>query len=814
MGLRRKTTIVICFSLVLLTVLMYLGLRHVLMNNVLVQENEDVREHMVRVINAIENEKRELQSLTSDYSRWDDSYNFVNDRNQVFIDSIMLDATFTNLKVNLIAYIDISGNIVYSKGYDHLSNSAMPVAESLKKEISSRSLLIQNPKSPHLVSGILILPERSMMICSSPITHSDGKGPIGGTLLMGRLIDNDYMRQLSETTQLNVVLYELNNINQIPEYRSAYEAIEQSRAFLVQMPSEEAAACYSVLDDVYGKPAMLAKILVPRDMFKRGNAIIYYAGLFVIIEGLLMGLLILYLMERMILSRILRLSKEIQLIGKTGFGVRVKQDSADELGQLAMAINNMLADLQATNLEIANILENISDSFISYDNDLRHTYINKAAERMLGVDREVLIGQTIEDKLHQLAPLVLEKYQQVLKERKARHFEVHFDFLDKWLELNVYPTQKGISVYFRDVSERKIKADMALRQSEELFFRAFHRNPIMMAILSAEQGTFVDANEVLLKTLGYTREEIIGHNVFNMNILRNNEATKKWGTVLLEKGKLENVEINFYTRKAELRRGLLWSYLFNSNGVPCHLAAVLDVTEQRRMQEEFERLDRLNLVGEIAASIAHEIRNPMTTVRGLLQMLNEQEEHFKNHPYYHLMIEELDRANTIISEFLSIAQNKAVDLKYKNLNSIVRALFPLIKADANYSGTEVRMELSEPPELLLDEGEIRQMILNLARNGLEAMPDGGLLKVGTYTDNNEVVLFISDEGKGLEPNLLDKLGTPFLTTKENGTGLGLAICYSIAAHHAARITVDTGARGTTFRVHFPAPDNDTLGPQD
>lgn len=803
MGLRRKTTIVICISLVLLTLLMYLSLRQVLIKSVLVQENEDVRENMVRVVNAFENEQRELQRLTNDYSQWDDSYNFVTAGNKDFVDLNMIDTTFANLKINLIVYIDNAGNIVYAKGFDLTRASDVPVPDGLKQEIGRGSLLLQNAASPGCVSGILTLPDSSMMICSCPIIHSDGKGPVGGTLLMGRFIDANYIKQLAEITHLDLAVQELKNLDQFPEYQSAYLAMNPTQPFFVQTPSRDTAACYTVLNDLYGKPAILAKILVPRDMFKRGTAMIYYAGLFVIIEGLLMGLLILYLMERLVLSRLFRLSKEIKTIGRTGLGSGVAQDSTDELGQLAGAINNMLADLQATNLEIASILENISDSFVAYDENLRYTYINKAAEQMLGVDRNALIGQRMEDNLPQLAPLVLNKYRQVLREREAQHFEVYFDFLGKWLELNVYPTQKGISVYFRDVSERKLKEDRALRQSEELFFRAFHRNPIMMAILSTEHRTFVDANEVLLKTLGYTRDQLIDHNVFKMNILKNDEATKEWGAVLLKTGKLENFEIAFYTKMGELRRGLLWSYLFYSDGVPCQLAAILDITEQRRMQEEFERLDRLNLVGEIAASIAHEIRNPMTTVRGLLQMLNEQEEHIKNHPYYSLMIEELDRANTIISEFLSIAQNKAVDLKLKGLDSIIRALFPLIRADANYSGTEVRMELSSPPELLLDEGEIRQMILNLARNGLEAMPNGGILIVGTLINNSEAVLYITDQGRGIAPDLLDKIGTPFLTTKENGTGLGLAICYSIAAHHNARVSVATGAEGTTFRVHFP-----------
>ncbi|HWP96068.1 MAG TPA: ATP-binding protein, partial [Syntrophomonadaceae bacterium] len=112
--------------------------------------------------------------------------------------------------------------------------------------------------------------------------------------------------------------------------------------------------------------------------------------------------------------------------------------------------------------------------------------------------------------------------------------------------------------------------------------------------------------------------------------------------------------------------------------------------------------------------------------------------------------------------------------------------------------------LGKPPETIIDENEIRQLILNMARNGMEAMPPGGMLTIGTTVDGNKVVLFIKDQGHGMDPGLIEKLGTPFLTTKEKGTGLGMAVCYSIASRNNARIEVETSPAGTTFMVYFPA----------
>jgi two-component system, sporulation sensor kinase E len=146
---------------------------------------------------------------------------------------------------------------------------------------------------------------------------------------------------------------------------------------------------------------------------------------------------------------------------------------------------------------------------------------------------------------------------------------------------------------------------------------------------------------------------------------------------------------------------------------------------QKEIEKQIARLDRLNIIGEMAAGIAHEVRNPMTTVRGFLQMLAKKEKNASHLSFYSIMIEELDRANGIITEFLSLAKNKAVNLNNANLNQIIKAIVPLIEADARVSNKTIILELSEIPDLLIDEKEIRQVILNMVRNGLEAMKDKG-----------------------------------------------------------------------------------------
>lgn len=234
------------------------------------------------------------------------------------------------------------------------------------------------------------------------------------------------------------------------------------------------------------------------------------------------------------------------------------------------------------------------------------------------------------------------------------------------------------------------------------------------------------------------------------------------------------------------------------NGLSVYLN---DITERKLMDKEMARLDRLNLIGEMAAGIAHEIRNPMTTVRGFLQYANNGKA-VLSPSNIELMVEELDRANTIITEFLSLAKNKSTDKRLQNLGGIIDSLLPLIKAEAVLSGKAVIASGGKSPDFYFDAKEIRQMILNLAMNGLEAMRPGGTLTLNAYDEDDQAVLAVQDEGAGIQPDIREKVGTPFFTTKDSGTGLGLAICYSIAARHQASIDIKSGDRGTTVYVRF------------
>ncbi len=235
-----------------------------------------------------------------------------------------------------------------------------------------------------------------------------------------------------------------------------------------------------------------------------------------------------------------------------------------------------------------------------------------------------------------------------------------------------------------------------------------------------------------------------------------------------------------------------------------------NITEKKKYEKELKRLSGLELIAQMAAGISHEIRNPMTTVRGFMQLLQENKDFKSYSSYFDLMIEEIDRANSIITEFLSMGRTRTTDLQMLDLNSVIQDIAPLIMIDAFNQDKNVQVDTKETSPLLLNPSEIRQLVINLSRNGLEAMSKGEMLSIKTYSEGSDcVVVEIHNEGKGINPEVLEKMGTPFFTTKDNGTGLGLGVCYGIAARHGAKIEVDTGAKGTTFFVKFPVGNTDT-----
>lgn len=348
------------------------------------------------------------------------------------------------------------------------------------------------------------------------------------------------------------------------------------------------------------------------------------------------------------------------------------------------------------------------------------------------------------------------------------------------------------------------KAEVAMLHHEQEMITLLENTPDIISRLDRKLR-FVYVNPAIYFHTGIPHNSFISKTSREMGM--SEEYCEYWEQHLQEilaTGKSEELIFEYETPQGRRAYHSRVEPEFAADGsVQFVLRITRDITDFRVMEKEMARFDRLDLVGEMAAGIGHEVRNPMTTVRGFLQMLERKNKDTRQTEYFKLMISELDRANSIITEFLSLAKNKAVYLQELKLDSVVKVLYPLMKADAMLKDKDVVVDLAPVPAILADEKEIRQLILNLVRNGLEAMPGRGRLTIRTFAEAEQVALAVQDEGTGIPAEVLDKLGTPFFTTKEQGTGLGLAVCYSIANRHGAVIETDTGPGGTTFTIRFP-----------
>ncbi len=469
-------------------------------------------------------------------------------------------------------------------------------------------------------------------------------------------------------------------------------------------------------------------------------------------------------------------------------------------------------ELQESEEKYRLLVERMNEGILVLDSQGRIIFTNSAMNKMLGYGVGELLGESLFSIISQSdmynAVFYRNKFVH-LEQLNSRQYEVPlinkeghqiFALLSQSPLKDKDGNITGSMAVVTDITERK-KIEETLRLTEERFSKAFNASSSLMCINSVDEERYIDVNDTFANITGFTKADLIGITLLESNILKQDDYIILKQEFINE-GYILNVETSFFTRTGVIRQGLFSIERIKLNDMECLLITINDITEYNQMEEKLAHLNKLRLIGEMAAGIGHEIRNPMTTVRGFLQMLGSQDDSAKNKRYYDLMIEELDRANTIITEYLTLAKMKTIIKKDLNLNDILDAILPLIMANASKNDIYVEVEQNYIPNLLLDEKEIRQIILNLVSNGLEAMTPGGRLKISTYIKNQEIVLAVQNQGPEIPPDILAKLGTPFFTTKETGTGLGLAICYSIADRHNAAIKIETNPKQTTFFVVF------------
>jgi len=350
MKLRKKTLLFTGITMICLLAFLYIVSSTFLMNGFIQVEQEDTSKNVQRANDAFSDDINQLGTMTRDWAWWDDTYQFIEDNNPEYIESNPTDETLDGLRINLILYFNSTGEIVFSKGYDLENSSETPIPESLLSLFyTNNSILIQKNTEQNL-KGLVLLPEKPLLVASYPILTSKGEGPVRGTLIFGRYMDENEIVRLSEITHLSLKMHNLDEPD-IPADLKAEGSF--SEPIIVRATSEDSISGYTLLNDVYGNPAHLLEVSLPRPIYNQGKESVKYLFYSLLVIGIIFTVLFSMLLEKLVLSRLAALNTDVNKIGtNAAFSGRVRNDKeTDELSNLGGSINSMLEALERSREE-------------------------------------------------------------------------------------------------------------------------------------------------------------------------------------------------------------------------------------------------------------------------------------------------------------------------------------------------------------------------------------------------------------------------------------------------------------------------------
>ncbi len=246
--------------------------------------------------------------------------------------------------------------------------------------------------------------------------------------------------------------------------------------------------------------------------------------------------------------------------------------------------------------------------------------------------------------------------------------------------------------------------------------------------------------------------------------------------------------------------------LADENGqITRNIGIAQDITEWKKQDEALKKQDKLGALGQLAAGIAHEIRNPLTTVKGLIQLLAQESN--DNNFYNKIILKELDQVESIVTEFLMLANPyEEIKFAHHNINEVLIEIIQFMWPEALLHKVEINTTLGDSlPLVYCEPKQIKQVMINVFKNAIEAMPSGGSMYITTsLLLDGSVAIEVRDEGKGIPKEMIGRLGEPFYSNKERGTGLGLMVSYKIIENHRGTIQIDSdNGNGTNIKIILP-----------
>jgi two-component system, sporulation sensor kinase A len=344
-------------------------------------------------------------------------------------------------------------------------------------------------------------------------------------------------------------------------------------------------------------------------------------------------------------------------------------------------------------------------------------------------------------------------------------------------------------------------------KDQHLFVLVFEHAPIGMALLSSD-GSF-RANSSLCNMLGYSESELLKLTVQSVTHPEDLEIDLElWGKLVQGDIDSYQIEKRYIHKSGDVKWGLLnVAVERDQHGIrdnDIFISQIVDITDQKIREKKIREAEKLSLIGELAAGIAHEIRNPLTSLRGFVQMYQDEDIHGKNDLRHEIMLSEIDRINEIVSELLVLAKPGNETYAFGNVVEKLNHVVTLFDGQASLYNILIKKEWESDLPSIYCHSSLKQVFINVLKNAIESMPHGGQVLIKVKKIDDQIQIHFIDQGYGIPKHHLEKVFQPFYTTKETGTGLGLMVSRRIIENHKGKMRIESEAgKGTMVEIILP-----------
>jgi sensor domain CHASE-containing protein/signal transduction histidine kinase len=405
MKLRWKTLLIVATTLVCLLAILGVLARVVLLRGFATVENTSATRDVNRLRDAIAESVKNLGIKAVDWAKWDDTYRYVEDRNEAYAESNLSDSSLEALGLRYVFMINNAGEVVFDRAFDAEAATGMPVPDDVRAAVLADTALLRHADVSSFAQGILVLPGGPVTATARPILTSGGEGPVHGTLIFARDFGEAEATRLGEITHLSVVIRPVSASDLPPDMAARRTTLSGTGIAIAPLDSKRIAG-YTVLSDLHDRPVMIARVDTPRDINAQGLRTVAYLIASILVAGVCFGLVIMVLLQRTVLSRVSGLDVDVRGIADSGeHSRRVELPGKDELADLGSSINSMLEALERSEAEVRSrssemrlVMNTVPTGLLSIDESYRvNPEYSRSVEQILKL--EELAGEEIFDVL-------------------------------------------------------------------------------------------------------------------------------------------------------------------------------------------------------------------------------------------------------------------------------------------------------------------------------------------------------------------------------------------------------------------------------